>query len=209
MTAPPFSREPAYGIVVVGASAGGINALARLVEGLPTDLPAAVFVVQHLEAGAEKSRLPEILAHHTRMAVTRARDRDVIAPGRIYVAEPGRHLRIKDGTIRLDKGEPVRFVRPSVDVLFTSAAEAYRGRVIGVVLTGIGSDGARGCRAIRENKGVCITQDKETAQFFDMPEAAIATGAVSHVLPIDRVALQVVQELDRQADRAEPKGSDD
>ena len=186
-----------YGIVVVGASAGGVSALSRLVSGLPGTLQAAVFVVQHLKSGAEKSRLKDILALHTRLRVARARDQMPVQKGWVYVAEPGRHLRIKQGIISLDKGEPVRFVRPSVDVLFRSAAEHYGSRVVGVVLTGIGSDGAEGCRAVKKNGGICMVQDRETAQFFDMPEAAIATGTVSHVMPIHQMADTVIRELKR------------
>lgn len=186
-----------YGIVVVGASAGGVSALSRLVSGLPKTLTAAVFVVQHLTSGADKSRLKDILALHTRLRAVRARDQMPVQKGVVYVAEPGRHMRIKQGMIRLDKGEPVRFVRPSADVLFRSAAESYGCRVVGVVLTGIGSDGAEGCRAVKENGGICMVQDRETAQFFDMPEAAIATGAVSHVLPIHRMADAIIRELQK------------
>lgn len=192
------AKKQDFNIVVIGASAGGINALSTLVRGLPPTLGAAVFVVQHLESTAKKSRLPEILSRYTLMAVHPARDDMAIRPGCLYVARPGMHLRIRPGTICLDKGKPVRFVRPAADVLFTSAAKHYGSRVIGVVLTGNGSDGAAGCRAVKAGGGICMAQDRGTAPFPDMPEAAVATGAVDHVLPVDEMAGQIIRLVDQE-----------
>ncbi|MEH0021887.1 MAG: chemotaxis protein CheB [Desulfobacter sp.] len=190
-----------FSIVVIGASAGGIKALSALVRGLPPTLEAAVFVVQHLESTAEKSRLPDILRRYTLLAVHPARDGMAIRPGCLYVARPGMHLRIRPGSIGLDKGEPVRFVRPAADVLFISAAEHYGPRVIGVVLTGNGSDGAAGCLAVKAGGGVCMAQDPKTAPFPDMPGAAMATGAVDHILPVNDMAGQIICLVDRRTRR--------
>ena len=189
-----------YGIIVIGASAGGVKALSTLIDGLPGSLAAAVFIVQHLEENSKKSRLSDILARHTPLPVVQAQDQMPVKPGTFYVAQPGTHLRLTKQMIHLDNGALVRFVRPSADVLFMSAAENYGNRVIGVILTGTGSDGAMGCRAIKENGGRCIAQDKQTAQFFDMPEAAIATGAVTHVLPLDKIPGKIADLLNEQAE---------
>lgn len=179
-------------IVVMGASAGGIDALGRVVNGLPADFATAVLIVQHLQSNDEPTRLPEVLGRRARLPVLLAENGMNLKPATIFVAEPGKHLRIKNNLLALDAGEPVRFVRPSVDVLFTSAAEAFGKGVIGVILTGIGSDGTQGCRQIKAHGGVTIAQDKETAAFFDMPEAAIKAGAVDFVLPLEEIAGKIL-----------------
>jgi len=195
MNSPSIVSTPPEFIIVVGASAGGIHALSQLVQALPTDMAAAMVIVQHLETTENKSRLPDILRRYTPLTVSQVQDNQVIYPGSIYVAQPGKHVRIKNKTLFLDMGKPVRFVRPSADVLFISAAKDFLDRCIGVILTGTGSDGAKGCMEIKAAGGTCMAQDKNTALFFDMPEAAIATGAVDHVLPIEKMAAQIVEVL--------------
>ena len=183
-------------IIVIGASAGGIDALAKVISGLPANLPAAILIVQHLTSGQGKTNLPDILARHALMPVYLAQNDMTIEENVVYVAEPGKHLIIKNDRLALKIGDPVRFVRPSVDVLFSSAAEACGSGVIGIILTGIGSDGAQGCRKIKSQGGNTVAQDKDSSAFFDMPEAAIKAGAVDYVLPLDEIAEKIMKLLE-------------
>ena len=166
-------RPAGHDVVVVGASLGGLDALAALVGGLPADLPAAVFVVQHV-AAASPGTLGEILDKRGPLAARLAEDGEPIAPGRVYVAPPDRHLLVTPGAVRLSDGVRENRARPAVDPLFRSAAVAYRSRVVGVVLTGALDDGAAGLRAIRQCGGVAVVQDPADAAYPDMPRHALA-----------------------------------
>lgn len=177
---------PVRKIVVMGASAGGIDALCTVLKALPEGLPAAVLVVQHLAQG-HKTRLPEILGRGTRLDVREAEDGMVLESGVVYVAGPGRHLMVEGNRILLGDGVPVRHVKPAADVLFRSAAAAWGPRTVGVILSGTGKDGAEGCRAVKEGGGITIAEDPKTAAFRYMPEAAVRTGKVDHVLPVEAI----------------------
>ena len=191
------SRDPVLRrLVVIGASAGGIGALMHLLGALPADLEAAVLIVQHLGRGSERTKLPEILDRGSPFEVRLATEGATIRAGYAYVAQPGRHLMVRGDRLRLDDGEPVHHVRPAADVLFRSAAECHGAKVVGVVLTGGGKDGAAGCREIRDAGGVTIAQDRRSSSFFAMPRAAIEAGAVDRVLALDDIAPAIVEIVD-------------
>ncbi|MEV2250670.1 chemotaxis protein CheB [Streptomyces sp. NPDC050147] len=177
-----------YAVVAIAASAGGVQALIRLLGGFDADLPVPVLLVQHLDP-RHRTALPQVLTHRTKLTIKLAEDRDRIQPGIVYLAPPGRHLLVKsNGTMVLSDSEVVHFVRPSADLLFESVAEAYGPRAIACVLTGTGVDGARGVAAIKAHGGTVLVEDPKTAQFAGMPTAAVKSGAADHVLPLEEIA---------------------
>ncbi len=181
-----------FDIVALAASAGGLVALSRVLSGLPAAFPAAVVVVQHLDP-RHRSLMAEILSRRTPLEVRQARDGDRLEPGVVFVAPPNRHLLVNPGgKLALTETELVHFVRPSADLLFESVAASYRDRTIAVVLSGTGSDGAMGVQAIKKMGGTVIVQDETSSEFFGMPAAAIATGTVDFVLPLDEIASALV-----------------
>lgn len=179
-------------VVVIGSSAGGLNALTVVLSAFPADLAAIVLAVQHLDPRVE-SHMARILERRCRVQVSEARDGEVLARGTVYIALPDRHMLVEGDRIRLTQTEPLHFVRPSVDLLFESAAATYGSRVVAVILTGSGVDGALGVTAIKEHGGLTIVQDPETAQTNSMPRAAIATGAADLILPLDQIGPEVVR----------------
>jgi two-component system chemotaxis response regulator CheB len=179
-------------IIVVGASAGGVEALAALVRGLPPDLPAAVFVVLHLPLDAS-SNLPSILDRAGPLPATHAADGETIQPGRIYIAPPNHHLLLDGAQMQLSIGPRVNSVRPSIDVLFRSAARAFDGRVIGIVLSGTLDDGALGLDAIQLRGGAVIIQDPAEARFSGMPRSALARVKADYVLPVAEIPAVLAQ----------------
>ena len=184
-----MNHTPAtFDLVVVAASAGGLKACIKVVAGLPADFPLPVVVVQHIGQDGP-SLMADILARHTPLRVRQAGDGDVLLGGTVYTPAPARHLRVHPGgTLSLLDSPRVRFVRPSADVLFASAADAFGDRVIAVVLTGCGSDGADGVRAVRRRGGFVIAQDEATSEHFDMPYHAVLTRKVDLVLPLGQIA---------------------
>jgi two-component system chemotaxis response regulator CheB len=185
-------RVDGYELVVVAASAGGVQALTKLVSDLPEDFGLAVVVVQHVDP-RHRSLLVEILARRSRLPVEQVDEGTAMVPGTIYIAPPGFHVLVNaDGTLSLSHAELVNFVRPSADLLFESAAASYTDRVIAVVLTGTGEDGADGALAVHKMGGTVLAQDEGSSEFFGMPRAAIATGAVDFVLPLEEIAAALV-----------------
>lgn len=182
----------AFDVVAVASSAGGLSALSAVLGALPGDFPAAVVIVQHLDP-LHRSLIADILGRRTRLQVHQAHEGDHLAPGTVYIAPPNRHLLVVPGhLLTLSEAELVHFVRPSADLLFESVAACYKDRVIGVVLTGTGSDGAMGVQAIKKMGGTIVVQNEATAEFFGMPEAAIRTGAADFVLPLNEIASVLV-----------------
>jgi two-component system chemotaxis response regulator CheB len=173
-------------VVVVGASAGGLAALGDLVSPLDAGLPATVLIVVHVSERSN-SVIPTLLARQTRLDMAWAVEGAALQLGHAFVGPPGRHLLVRAEALTLTETPPIRFLRPSVDLLFASAAETYGRRVAGVILSGTGMDGAAGIRTIREHGGLTFAQDPATAEFGGMPEAAIATGDVEHVLAAERI----------------------
>lgn len=174
---------PGHDIIVIGASAGGVEAVTAVVRALPADLPAAVFVVVHFPPSA-RSVLPRILARAGALPAAHAENGEAIRPGRIYVAPPARHLLIEDGTVRLVRGPRENGAIPAVDPLFRSAARWHRGRVVGVVLTGNLDDGTAGLIAIKRRGGVAVVQDPAGALYDGMPRSAVENVPVDHVVPL-------------------------
>lgn len=181
-----------FDVVALAASAGGLQALTKVLAGLPGDFPAATVVVQHLDP-RHRSLIADIFGRRTSLKVKQAEEGDRLSPGVVYTAPPNRHLLVNpDGTLSLSQSELVHFVRPSADLLFESVAASYKERAIAIVLTGTGADGAMGLRAVKKMGGTIIVQDEKTSAFFGMPGAAIDTGTVDFVLPLDEIAPAVV-----------------
>ena len=176
-----------HDIIVVGTSAGGVETLKQLVQGLPSNLPAAIFVVIHFPSHST-SVLPKILNRVSALKASHPEPGTPIEHGRIYVAPPDYHLLIKRGYIHLARGPRENNHRPAIDPLFRTAARFYGERVIGVVLSGNLDDGTAGLLAIKEQGGIAIVQDPEEAMFSGMPRSAIENVEVDHILPISLIA---------------------
>ncbi|HEY1373385.1 MAG TPA: chemotaxis protein CheB [Candidatus Binatia bacterium] len=186
-------------IIVIGASSGGIEALSEVVAGLPEDLPAPVFVIIHVPARSI-SILPDILNRAGPLTAAHAKDNEKIKPGRIYVARPDFHMLIRNGQIRLVRGPKENNTRPAIDPTFRTAARVYGPRVVGVILSGSLDDGAAGLHAIKARGGVTIAQDPQDALFPDMPQNAISSVNIDHILRkidiaplLDRLAREPVE----------------
>ena len=195
-------QEPdrGYDIVLLAASAGGLAAISAVLGDLPADFPVPVVIVQHLDPRHD-SMMVEILRRRTPLNVEEARDGARVEAATVYIAPPDEHLLVRpDGHLSLSHADPVHFVRPSADLLFESGAESYLGRAIGVVLSGTGSDANMGVRALERTGSTVIAQDPASAEFAGMPQAAIATGAVTVVLQLDEIGpalIDLVEKGDR------------
>ncbi|MDE0803292.1 MAG: chemotaxis protein CheB [Acidimicrobiales bacterium] len=184
--------------MAITASAGGVGALSTVLAALPKSFPAPVMVVQHLDPN-HRSMLAEIMDRNSALHAVQADEGVQIEPGTVYIAPPDRHMLVGiDGRVRMTTGQRVHFVRPSADILFESVAKAYGRGALAVVLTGSGSDGADGVRAVKEAGGSVIVQDPESSQFPSMPSAAVATGMADHVVPLEEVGNTIVRLLDRE-----------
>jgi two-component system chemotaxis response regulator CheB len=197
----PLQRD----VVVVGASAGGVEALARLVASLPADFPAAVLVVLHVLPGG-RSVLGEILARAGRLPAATATDGARIERGRIYVAPPDHHLLLDGETLRMSRGPRENGHRPAIDLLFRSAAESRGPRLLGVVLTGLLDDGAAGLCVIKERGGAAVVQSPDDALYPAMPVSAIAATDVDAVVPVDQMAVTIGRLLAGTAAQFGPEG---
>ena len=196
-----FSQFPniAFNVVALAASMGGLTAISTVLSALPADFPAAILVVQHLSPKFP-SQLSEVLSRRTALPVKPAATGDVLRPGSVYVAVPNQHLLVApNGTLLLSDAPKMNFVRPAADQLFMSLASTYKSRAIAVVLTGSGSDGALGLLSIKKHGGMAIAQDESTSEFFNMPGAAIATGKVDFVLPLEAIASTLVRLVTAEA----------
>jgi two-component system, chemotaxis family, protein-glutamate methylesterase/glutaminase len=181
-----------YSVVAVGTSWGGLAALSKLLGGLPAGYRLPVVVVQH--RGKDSDRLlPQLLQDATELRVCEVDDKDPLMPGTVHVAPANYHLLFDDGYLSLTIEEPVRFSRPSIDVMFSSAADAYGQRAIGVVLTGANEDGARGLADIARHGGKTLVQDPKTAEIPIMPTAAINAVPSAEILPLDKLARRLVE----------------
>jgi two-component system chemotaxis response regulator CheB len=186
-------------LVVIAASAGGIQALRLILAGLPADFPAAVLVVQHLEPG-RPSRLAEVLGYVCPLPVAEAAGGEPLEAGRVFVAPPGHHMVVgEDGRLELSDAPPVRFSRPSADPLFASVAERCGECAVAVVLTGLDSDGSAGVRAVKARGGTVLVQDPATAREGSMPLHAIATGTADEIVPLELIAARIVQAVTQGA----------
>ena len=174
-------------IVVVGASTGGLKGLQLLLSEISPEFPLPIVIVQH-RTNESGLGLCEFLAGHSRLPLSEPDDKEPIVNGRAYLAPYNYHLLIVDKSFALSTDAPVAFARPSIDLLFESAADEYRERAIGVILTGANSDGARGLAKIKSHGGVAVVQDPNTAAFPDMPRAAINGTDVNWVVPLKEMA---------------------
>ena len=189
---PAHFSKAAFDVVAIAASAGGLTALTKVLGGLPASFPAALVVVQHLDP-RHRSLLADILNRRTQLQVEQAGEGGCLSPGTVCIAPPGQHLLVNsDGSLSLTQSELVHFVRPSADLLFESVAASYKDRAIATVLTGTGSDGSMGVKAIKKMGGTVIAQDEASAEFFGMPGAAIQTGSVDFILPLDEIASALI-----------------
>jgi two-component system, chemotaxis family, protein-glutamate methylesterase/glutaminase len=177
---------PPRHIILIGASAGGVEALTRLVGGLTSDIPAAICVTLHFPAGGT-SALPRILTRSGRLPAVHVEDSLPLEEGKIYIAPPDHHLLIFRDVLRLYRGPRENGNRPAVDPMFRSAALAYGPRCIGVVLSGNLDDGTSGLLAVKRRGGIAVVQDPEEAMFPGMPQSAIDHVHVDHVVKLDRM----------------------
>ncbi|MBA2525163.1 MAG: chemotaxis protein CheB [Pyrinomonadaceae bacterium] len=180
----------AFEIVVVGASTGGLRALQVLLSGLPEEFPLPMVIVQHRGKDLETG-LCEFLTRSSRLPVTEPEDKETVSPGHAYLAPRDYHLLIESGSFALSTESPVGFARPSIDVLFESAANEYKERAIGMILTGANHDGARGLAAIKAQGGLTLVEDPVTAACREMPDAAINLTKVDWILPLQEMAAEL------------------
>lgn len=182
---------PGQDIIVIGTSAGGVEALQTVVAGFPADLPAAVFIVLHI--GDHRSILPAILSKAGPLPVIHPSSGEAIVKGKIYVAPPDCHLLLEPDHVRLSQGPKENRARPAVNPLFRSAAFAYGSRVTGVILTGGLDDGTAGLAEIKRQGGIAVVQDPETAYAPSMPQNAIRYVDVDHVVSLTAMANLLVR----------------
>lgn len=182
-----------FKLVVVGTSAGGLNALKTLLSALPDDFPCPIAVVQHLSPD-HSSQLVDILRRQMRLSVATAQNQQRMQSGHVYIAPPDHHLLVSNfGTLRLTQSPKIHFSRPAIDVLFESAAKNYGAEVIAILLTGSNTDGSQGMQAIHKAGGITIVQSPSSAESPRMPQSAIDTTKIDWVLPLDDIAPRLAQ----------------
>ncbi len=184
-------------IIVIGASAGGLEAILAVLESVPENLGASIFIVQHIPSYT-RSNIDRVIQHHTKLRVLKPEDGAPIEVNTVYIARADRHLMVEPGRVVVSKGPRENRFRPAVDALFRSAAHAYRERVIGVVLSGALNDGSSGSWTIKRFGGTVIVQDPEEAMFGDMPRETMQYTEVDHVLPAAKIG-GVLAKLSGQA----------
>ncbi len=176
-----------YNAIAIGTSAGGLFALSGILDELPAGYPIPIMVVQH-RSKDQKDLLEEVLQNKCKIRIKQADEKETIKGGFVYVAPPDYHLLVEaDKTFSLSSDEAVRFSRPSIDVLFETAAIVYKDTLAGIILTGASSDGAAGITVIKEYGGLTIAQDPAEAQFPFMPESSIQTKAVQHIWTLSEI----------------------
>ncbi|MBD2006250.1 MULTISPECIES: chemotaxis protein CheB [Cyanophyceae] len=190
---------PGHDIIVIGASAGGVEALSKLVKALPTDLPAAIFIVLHVPA-QNTSLMPNILNRCGTLRAWHPEDGAPIQHGQIYIAPPNYHLLVKRGCVQVARGPKENGHRPAVDPLFRTAAQHYGRRVIGVVLSGNLDDGTAGLAAVKSRGGIAIVQNPDDSLFSGMPRSAIENVDVDHILPLNAIAPFLVRLAQEQVE---------
>jgi len=186
----------AFELVVIGTSWGGLKAIEILLSGLPRDFPLAIAIAQHRDRNAGE-RLSKLLQRHSLLPVLEAEDKHKLTSGHVYLAPADYHLLVEPGNFALSTEAPVLYSRPSIDLLFESAADAYTHRAIGVILTGANRDGAQGLAALKRRGGLAIVQEQAEAESSSMPTAAIATTQVDYILPRAKIASCLIKLADR------------
>ena len=176
-----------YEAIVIGLSSGGMNALKIMFSLLPADFKTPIIIVQHISPRSENQWI-SLLNDKSNLLIKEADEKEKIEPGIVYIAPPNYHLLVeKDKTFTLTIEERVNYARPSIDVLFESAAEAYKSKLIGVILTGSNNDGTNGLKRIQEYGGLTIVQDPGTAESAFMPACAIAAIKPEYILPLEEI----------------------
>lgn len=182
----PETPALGYDIIVVGTSWGGLAALRTIVAGLPATFDVPIAIVQHRHRDSD-AMLARFLQEHTRLRVCEIEDKQVIEPGRVFIAPANYHLLVEERHFSLSTEAPVRYSRPSIDVAMTSAADSYGHRAVGVVLTGANADGAEGLRRIADSGGMAVVQDPASAEVNTMPLAALRWVPTARVFPLERI----------------------
>lgn len=183
--------RPFCDLIVVGASLGGLEALAILLAALPKHMPP-IAIVQHRLADDDNSRLRELLEVHTALRVVEPDDKTPIEGGTVYIAPSDYHLQVEHGSFSLSTDAPILFARPSIDILFETAADVYGRRVIAVVLTCASTDGVSGALAIKRRGGRVLVQEPETARSAVLPQAVIDAGAAHVIAPLDDLPIHLM-----------------
>ncbi|OUL32991.1 chemotaxis protein CheB [Nostoc sp. T09] len=178
-------------IVVIGASSGGLSAIKILLQNIPQDLKSPIIIVQHRHRDS-RDKLGDLLQQDTSLIVREVEDKDEILSGYVYLAPADYHLLVESGYFALSTDAPVSYARPSIDVLFESAADVYGEQVIGVILTGANEDGVQGLKMVKSHLGIAIVQEPTTAECAVMPKAAITAVAVDWILPLEEIAKKLV-----------------
>ena len=183
--------------IVIGTSMGGMRALQQLLSSIEKDFTAAIIIVQHIGASSDSYWI-EALNTICKLEIKEAEEKEKVIQGCVYIAPPNYHLMIeKDETFSLSVDEKVNYARPSVDVLFESAASVYKEKLIGIILTGANNDGALGLWAVKKSGGLTIVQDPVTAEASAMPLAAIASTTADYILPLNNIAERIIKETNK------------
>jgi two-component system chemotaxis response regulator CheB len=186
-----------YEAIVMGVSSGGMNAMKVMFSLLPKNFSTPIIIVQHLGARSD-SQLIQLLNNQSNVSIKEADEKEKIENRKVYIAPPNYHLMIEsDKTFSLTIDERVNYARPSIDVLFESAADAYKDKLIGVILTGSSSDGSLGLKKIKEYGGLTIAQDPKTAESGYMPASAIAMVPMDHILSLEEI-IKLLIKIDKQ-----------
>ena len=186
-----------YEAIVIGVSSGGMNAMKIIFSQLPNEFGIPIIIVQHIGSHSENMWI-KLLNERSNIELIEAEEKEKIERGKVYIAPANYHLLIeRDKTFTLTIDERVNYARPSIDVLFETAAEAYQNKLIGVVLTGSNNDGTKGLQRIKECGGLTIVQDPDTAESYYMPASAIASFLPDHILPLEEI-VKLLIEIDIQ-----------
>jgi two-component system, chemotaxis family, protein-glutamate methylesterase/glutaminase len=181
-----------YAIIVIGTSRGGLRVMQQILGALPPQFPLPIVLVQHREPGSDDTLLG-LLQTASALPVVEILDKQIIRPGHVYLAPADYHTLVEDDHFALSADEPVNYSRPSIDVLFESASDAYGERVVGVVLTGANNDGARGLALIKARGGLAVVQDPETSEAPAMPKAALKAVAGAQAMPVEEIGQFLVK----------------
>lgn len=189
----PDNKKTKYEAIVVGVSAGGYAVLNKILPDFASDFPVPVIIVRHMHHDSDDYSIRE-LDKKCALTVKIADEKELVEAGNIYFAPPNYHLLIeRDHTFSLSVAEHVNYARPSVDVLFESASDVYRNKLIGVILTGANNDGSKGLNIIKNRGGIAIVQDPDSAEMAAMPKSAMQRTEIDYVLPPDKIALQLTK----------------
>jgi two-component system chemotaxis response regulator CheB len=196
-----------YSIVAIGTSWGGLMAMSKLLSELPAEFPIPIVIVQHRSKDSDRL-LSQLLQDATPLTVCEVEDKDLLEPGKVHVAPADYHVMVERGYLSLTVEEPVRYSRPSIDVMFTSAGDTYGKEAIGIVLTGANEDGSRGLAHIVRRGGKALIQSPKTAEIPIMPEAALRAVPTAEVMPIPQIGKRLLELSQETAARLTARRAD-